>query len=232
MYLTVSNAGCSAEWFKMHFGMKEAGHANAKDLSLAEGASLVLVESAKGNVYESSPFHFKCNDARSAHGELVKHAVKATEPVNWHQYVDFDFKDPDGNPIGVISDPAWSPHPNNYFRMDGIFIGSAHFPSTLEWYLEVLGTEIEYDFTVETTSSPNARMCCFRGVPFTLFESPATETYHKFCDFRTKDAAADHASLLGKGVRVTPLRSTGRAHSFSFFDPEGREFGLVQEISV
>lgn len=229
VYLTVNDAQCSAEWFKEHFRMEEAGHySDAYSLRLSSGASLGLVESTLRNVYESNPFHFKCNDARRAHNELVKHEVRATEPVNWHHYVDFSFQDPDGNPIGVISDPAWATHPNNYFRMDGIFLGSKHFASTLDWYLKLFGTEIEYDFTVETTSSSNARKCCFRGVPFTLFDSPAVSVHHRFCDFRTEDAAADYAYLLEKGVHVTPLVSTVNMIGFTFFDPEGREFGLVQ----
>ncbi|WP_239616205.1 VOC family protein [Cohnella mopanensis] len=229
VYLPVTDARRSAEWFMKHFGMtEEERDGEHLRLRLSGGASLALIESVNRNTYESLPVHIKCNDARRAHGELVKQAVQCTEAVDWHHYVDFNFRDPDGNPIGVISDPAWAPHPNNYFQLDGIFLGSARFASTLEWYLDVLGTDIEYDFTVATSSSPEARMCYFRGVTFTLFESPGVAVAHKFCDYRTLDAAADHAFLLEKGVRVTPLLSIGTRRGFSFFDPEGREFGLVE----
>lgn len=229
VYVTVADARRSAEWYTRCFGMSEMDYGPYRSIRLPEGASIVLVESAIRNVYESSPFHFKCNDARRAHDELAKRAVKVTEPVNWHNYVDFCFWDPDGNPVGVISDPAWAPHPNNYFRMDGVFLGSANFESTLDWYLNLFGTEIEYDFTVATTSSPEARMCCLRGVPFTLFESPAGAIYHRFCDFRTRDAEADYAYLLEKGVRLTPLLIGRNRISFSFFDPDGREFGFLED---
>ncbi|WP_135553026.1 VOC family protein [Paenibacillus cymbidii] len=229
VYLTVSDARRSAAWFERHFGMTGVPYGDFPSVKLPEGGAVVLVETSQRNVYESSPFHFKCNDARLAHGELTRQAVRATEPVNWHHYVDFNFFDPDGNPIAVISDPGWRPHPNNYFRMDGIFMGSTRLEQSLAWYLDVFGAEIEYDFTLETASSPHARMCCLRGVPFTLFESPGGLVHHRFCDFATRDAVADYHYLLDKGVRVTPLVRDETRFGFSFIDPEGREMGLVEE---
>ncbi|WP_199621203.1 VOC family protein [Paenibacillus alkalitolerans] len=229
MFVPVRDAGKSADWYKRHFRFQEiARTAGQVTLRLEEGASLVLVESERLNTYECNPFHLKCNDARKAHAELDKSDVFATEPVNWHHYVDFGFKDPDGNRVGVISDPAWAPHPNNYFRLDGIFLGAASFDSTLAWFQDVLGTEIEYDFTVETPSSPEARMCCLRGVPVTVFDSPASVVHGRYCDFLTSDARADYEYLLEKGVAVTDFSETDGLRTFAFVDPEGREFGLIE----
>jgi hypothetical protein len=116
VYVTVADARRSAEWYARCFGMTETDYGSYCGIRLSEGASIVLVESANRNVYESSPFHFKCNDARRAH-----------------------------------------------------------------------------------------------------------------CDFRTRNATADYAYLLEKGVRLTPLLSSMNRISFSFFDPEGREFGLFED---
>lgn len=228
-YLPVKNARKSADWFKHHFNAKETEASDNITLRLDEGASVSLIESAVLNHYESNPIHFKCNNAMKAYDKLDKSDIDASEPVNWHHYVDFNFKDPDGNPIGVISDSAWAPNPNNYFRIDGIFLGSVDFESTLAWFQEVFETDIEYDFTVETPSSPDARMCCLRDYPITLFESPKSFIQGKCCDFLTNNLFADYHYLIGKGVHVGDILEINGIRTLSFFDPEGREFGLVEE---
>lgn len=230
-YLPVSDAGSSAEWYKKHFGCKDDHRYNEPGsvaVRLNEGAALVLVESDQLNVYESNPLQFKCNDALKAHTLLDKEAVRAKDPVQFHHYVDFAFQDPDGNTMGAISDPAWAPHPNNFFRIDGVFLGAANFEATLSWYQRILHADIEYDFTVATPSSPEARMCCFRGIPLTVFDSPASVVHRRFCDFRTRDAAADHAYLKEQGVPVTELSSRDGVLTFALTDPEGREIGMVE----
>ncbi|MFC5467260.1 hypothetical protein ACFPPD_00915 [Cohnella suwonensis] len=229
LYVPVSNARSTANWYMRHFGMEEVASSNEQvTIRLAVGASLVLKQSERLNLYQCNPFHFKCNDARKAHASLDKLEVRASEPVNWHHYVDFNFKDPDGNPVSVISEPSWALHPNNFFRMDGIFIGASDFESSLAWYLNVLGVEIEYDFTVETSSSPEARMCCLRGVPITVFDSPLSFIQGRFCEFRTNDAKADHVYLRRNGIAVTDLIAENDTLIFAFYDPEGREFGMIQ----
>jgi len=209
--------------------MEETANSSGRvSLRLAQGALLVMIESERLNVYESNPFGIKCNDARKAYAELDKRDIQATEPIDWHHYVDFSFKDPDDNPSGVISDPAWALHPNNYFRLDGVFIGAVNFPSSLAWYQETLGTDIEYDFTVETPSTKEARMCCFRGVPITIYDSPNSFVQGRFCEFLTSDAASDHAYLKVKGIKVTDLVDVDGGRGFAFYDPEGREFGMIE----
>jgi catechol 2,3-dioxygenase-like lactoylglutathione lyase family enzyme len=234
MYSPVSDAQVSAEWYIRHFGLRRVSSGEGRvTLALEEGALLTLLKSERLNRYESPPIHFKAQDARKAHAALDLKQVRAGEPDDWHHYVDFDVRDPDGNPFNVISEPAWRQTPNNYFRIDGIFLGAADFNATFAWYQDILGAEVAYDFTVVTESSPEARMRCFRGVPVTLFDSPRSFLQGRVCDYRTTDAAADYAYLRGRGVRVTELapRPEDGALSFAFFDPEGREIGLVETVS-
>ncbi|MCL6443999.1 MAG: VOC family protein [Alicyclobacillus sp.] len=228
-YLPVTHAEDSASWYVDNFGMiREPSLPHQATVRLQQGARLTLIESDTLNCYESNPFHIKAHDARKAHAALDKARVKTMEPEDWHHYVDFVVFDPDGNRFDVISDPSWPNTPNNYFRLDGIFLGAADFSNTLTWYQDLLGVDIEYDFFVQTPSNPEARMCCFRGMPVTVFESPLSRIHGRVCEFQSEDARADYNFMRRHGVRVSEFTETLDKRSFSFFDPEGREFGILE----
>ncbi len=228
-YFTVTDAKASAAWYIRHFGLTGAGSGEgAETLRLAEGALLTLVEQDRLTRYDAVPIQFKTHDARKAYEALDRTAVDADEPRRFHHYTDFDVRDPDGNKFNVISDPDWPDTPNNYFKIDGAFIGVADIERCVAWFDDVLGADVEYDFTYPTDSLPEARHVCYLGLPVSLVESPKGECYHRVCEYATSDAAADRAALLGKGVRVTALRENEEGKSFSFFDLDDREYGMIE----
>lgn len=228
-YFPVTDVSASTSWYASHLGMQVVSQGAARStLRLEEGALLTLVASEQLNRYDSVPINMKAHDARTFHERLVRGGVRAKEPENWHHYVDFDVYDPDGNPFNVISEPAFRITPNNLFRIDGIFLGVADYDRALAWYSDILGADLEYVFTHPTESLLEARFACFRGVPFSLVESPVSQLNHRVCEFRTSDAAADHAFLRGKGVRVSDLQTGEGATAFAFYDMDGNEFGVVE----
>lgn len=137
-------------------------------------------------------------------------------------------RDPDGNKINVISDPAWPQTANNYFKVDGIFIGVSDIERTHAWYADTLGADVEYDFTYPTDTLPEARHICYLGVNPSPVESTRGILRGRVCDFVTADAAADYAYLQAKNVHVTAIMETDGHRAFTFHDVDGREFGLVE----
>jgi catechol 2,3-dioxygenase-like lactoylglutathione lyase family enzyme len=231
VYFPVTNVAASVDWYTRHLGMSLVHRAErAATLRLAEGALLTLLESNQLNRYDSPPINFKAHDARKAHAQLSKAAVRAQEPDSFYHYVDFDVWDPDGNALNVISEPAFPDTPNNYFRIDGLFLNVLNFDQMLDWYADLLGAEIEYAFTGPTATLAEARYRCFRGLPFNLVESPASLLQHRVCEFETTDAEADYNYLHSKGVTLTKLLAKDGKRRFAFSDPEGREFGIVQML--
>jgi catechol 2,3-dioxygenase-like lactoylglutathione lyase family enzyme len=230
-YFPVTDASSSAAWYQRHFGLQHvSSSAGRETLQLDEGALLTLVNSKQLNRYDSVPIQFKAHDANKAYLMLDKSEVRAQEPEKWHHYIDFDVKDPDGNKINIISDPAWPNTLNNFFRIDGVFISVVDFERAFEWYADVLGAEVEYDFTHPSELLPAARNRCFRGIPVSLVESPVATNHYRVCDFRTSNILADYAYLREHGVRVSDLSETNGRTEFVFYDLDGREFGLVNGL--
>jgi len=229
VYFPVTNVAASIDWYMRNFALRLVHREERQaTLRLAEGCLLTLLESTQLNRYDSPPINFKAHDARKAHAQLNKAEVRAQEPDTFYHYVDFDVWDPDGNPFNVISEPAWPDTPNNYFRIDGVFLGVVNFDRMLAWYSDVLGAEIEYAFTGPTATLPEARFRCFRGIPVNIVESPASVIRHRVCEFQTANAEADYNYLQSKGVPVTKLVEQDGKRRFSFIDPEGRELGIVE----
>lgn len=232
MYFLVVNVETATDWYVRNFGVTLVDRqAKRTTLRLAEGSLLTLVESDQRNKFDSPPINFKAHDAMRAHELLNKAEVRAQEPERFYHYVDFDVWDPDGNSFNVISDPAWPSTPNNFFRIDGIFLGVINFEQMLAWYADVLGAKLEYAFTGPTSTLAEARFRCFRDIPFNLVESPESVMQHRVCEFQTTDAQADYKFLQAKGVRVTELIEQDGKRTFAFFDPEGRELGMVELLA-
>lgn len=229
MYFPVTNLEASVGWYTRNFGMTVGDRSEKQvTLTLAEGSRLTLVESDQLNRWDSPPIGFKAHDPRKAHSQLNTTEVRAQEPESFHHYVDFDVWDPDGNVFNVISEPAWPDTPNNYFRIDGVFLGVANFERMFAWYCDILGAQIEYAFTHPTDTLPEARFRSFRGIPFNLVESPTAVMRHRVCDFRTTNAAQDYAYLQSKGVPVSQVFENDGERRFTFSDPEGHELGVVE----
>ncbi|WP_019638762.1 VOC family protein [Paenibacillus fonticola] len=229
-YFPVTNTSASSRWYQQHFGLQlQELNSDRVKLRLAEGTTLTLVECGKLNKYDTVPINFKAHDARKAYDMLDKSQVRANRPEDWLHYVDFDVHDPDGNPFNIISDPSWPDTPNNYFRIDGIFISLTDFDRSFEWYKDIFDAEIEYSFDHPTDSLENARFRCFKEIPVNVVESPVSVIQHRVCEFRTSSAAEDHRYLQSKGVSVTALtEQEDGLKAFAFCDPEGREFGMLE----
>ncbi len=229
LYLPVTNAKATAAWFRRHFGLISVGsESNSETLRLEEGALLTLVEGGKLNAYDAITIQIKAHDALKAYHALDLTEVKASEPEKFHQYTDFNVRDPDGSVLGVISDPAWPNTPNNYFKLDGVFITVKDIERAFAWYNDILGAGVEYEFTFATETLSEARHICYLGIPVSMVESVNGEYNYRICDYLTEDISADYAYLRGKNVKVTELRKTDGGTRFEFYDLDGREFGLVQ----
>lgn len=233
LYLPVSQVSASSAWYAQHFGMQIVQELEqASTLKLANGPAITLVQSTMLNTYESVPFGIRAHDARRAYQHLQKANIKASEPNEWLQYVEFNFWDPDGNMINVISDPSWPNMPNNFFDINGLFIGLNSFDDTFHWYKSIFGEDIEYDFTMSTTSLENARVKCFRDIQLSLFDSPHGKLCMKVADYLTSNIEEDALFLKENGVKVSNLIEVEQKKVLSFWDPNGIEIGLVELIAI
>lgn len=106
--------------------------------------------------------------------------------------------------------------------------------TALRFYLDVLGFEKRLDAPISPTrrwvevAPPGAST----SIALTTAESgpgAATDTGIRFA---VPDAAAEHRSLAGRGVDVGELLQwQGVPPMFSFDDPDGNRFYVVQEAS-
>lgn len=103
VFLEVSNLEKAISWYSDHLGLHPRWH-NADGGYAALGVSetpLTLIQSENVKPAEYTPFNFYTSDVEGTHRKLKEKGVMVYDIEDYGDVKAFDFKDPDGNKLGV-----------------------------------------------------------------------------------------------------------------------------------
>ncbi|GGF23514.1 hypothetical protein GCM10010954_22900 [Halobacillus andaensis] len=127
VFVPVTDLERSKKWYEEHLGLikadewsKGAGYvfpSGSMTIALikvenTEFTTEFTVEGSYKNVY----FNLKTDDIEAAHRKLKANHVKTTDIEDLEFMKKFDFKDPDGNTISVVSEEPSSPFHKNQIK--------------------------------------------------------------------------------------------------------------------
>lgn len=102
VFLPVSNLDSAIAWYTSTLGLslrwKVQGYAA---LNVGETA-FTLVEVAEVRPAQHQPFNFYAGDIRAARERLAGAGVSVSELRDHGNMLEFEFKDPDGNALGIV----------------------------------------------------------------------------------------------------------------------------------
>lgn len=121
---------------------------------------------------------------------------------------------------------------NELFYRLGIFVPVRDLEKSADWYHKYLG------FTIKGWDKPEAVLLCGEDeiVTFCLVRcedfQPTSFPKNRYdvdvyYNFASKDVAGMHRRLSEGNVNVTQIKTFGDHHFFTFTDPDGNKFGVV-----
>jgi catechol 2,3-dioxygenase-like lactoylglutathione lyase family enzyme len=121
-----------------------------------------------------------------------------------------------------------------FSRLDTVVVRVADRVAAVEWYRTKLGFQVLF----QDEAAGIAVLHLGRDATLTLWQlregevTPPRELAGSFPVFEAKDAAAERAELIARGVDASELRTVARVKLFSFRDLDGNRLEACEVVEL